>query len=168
MPGTAQITGIASGIDWETTIAQLMAIERQPVTLLEERKGDLQQKLSLWASLQAKVLGLQSACEAMDTRSEFAVKSATSSDSTIVSVTAEAGAEPGNHSIRVLGLAQVLPDFAAGFLQEAAELFLQVLVFVVNVATQHVNKIVLMCVRKLLGSGRNTLDGTLWHSHYDG
>ncbi|MBU1936681.1 flagellar filament capping protein FliD [bacterium] len=106
MAGTAQVTGLASGIDWETTIAQLMSIEQRPVTLLQGRKQELQQKLSLWASLQAKVLGLQSACEGMDTRAEFAVKSVNSSDSSIVSVTAEAGAEPGNHSIRVLGLAR--------------------------------------------------------------
>lgn len=106
MAGTAQVTGVVSGIDWETTIAQLMAIERRPVTLLENRKQAFQQKLSLWANLQGKILSLQSACEAMDTRAEFAVKSASVSESTILSVIAEAGAEAGSHSIRVLQLAR--------------------------------------------------------------
>jgi flagellar hook-associated protein 2 len=104
--GTSQVTGLISGIDWETTISQLMAIQRRPVTILENRKSELQQKLSLWASLQAKILSLQSACEGMDTRSEFAVKSASTSDSTLVGVTAQAGAEPGNHSVRVIELAR--------------------------------------------------------------
>jgi len=104
--GTSQVTGVVSGIDWETTISQLMSIERRPVSLLENRKQELQQKLNLWASLQAKVWGLQSACEGMDTSAEFAVKSANTSDSTILSVTADAGAEPGNHSVRALQLAR--------------------------------------------------------------
>jgi len=104
--GTSQVTGAISGIDWETTIAQLMAVERRPVSLLENRKQGLQQKLNLWASLQAKVWALQSACEGMDTGAEFAVKSASTSNSTILSVIADAGAEPGNHSVRALQLAR--------------------------------------------------------------
>jgi flagellar hook-associated protein 2 len=104
--GTSQVTGIISGIDWETTISQLMAIQRRPVDILENRKSELQQKLSLWASLQGKISALQSACEAMDTRSEFEVKAASTSNSTLLGVTAQAGAEPGNHSVRVIQLAR--------------------------------------------------------------
>jgi flagellar hook-associated protein 2 len=103
---TSQVSGAVSGIDWATTIAQLMEIERRPVYLLEDRKQTLQTKLSLWSSLQTKVLALQSSCEAMDTRAEFAVKAATTSDSTILGVTAESGAETGNHSVRVMQLAR--------------------------------------------------------------
>ncbi|MBI5058352.1 flagellar filament capping protein FliD [candidate division KSB1 bacterium] len=104
--GTTTVTGISTGIDWETTIQQLMAIERRKTVLLEDRKSENSTKLNLWAQIQSKVMSLQSAAEKIDRRSEFAVKSASSSDSTTVGVSVDASAAPGAHSVEVLRLAR--------------------------------------------------------------
>lgn len=113
--GTSSVSGLVSGMDWESTIAQLMAIERKQVTLLENRKSENETKLNLWAQIQSKILSLQSAMESMDQRSEFAVKSASSSDSTLVAVTASAAAAEGAHTVEVLQLAKAHRMAAQGW-----------------------------------------------------
>jgi flagellar hook-associated protein 2 len=104
--GTSSISGLISGTDWESTIEKLMAIERQKVTLLENRKSENETKLNLWADIQTKILSLQSAMAGLDERSEFAVKSASSSDSSLVAVSASAAAAEGAHTVEVLQLAR--------------------------------------------------------------
>ncbi len=102
---TSTVSGLVSGIDWETTIQQLLAIEQRRSSLLQNRKQENETKLSLWAQIQSKILSLQSAAEGIDRRSEFSVKAVSNSDDSIVSVTADASASVGAHSIEVLQLA---------------------------------------------------------------
>lgn len=112
---TSTVSGLVSGIDWETTIKQLMAIERRPQLMLQDRKDQNDTKLSLWAQIQSKIQTLQSAMEGMDQRSEFAVKSASSSDPSLVAVVANASAAEGAHSIEVLQLAKAHRIAAQGW-----------------------------------------------------
>jgi flagellar hook-associated protein 2 len=102
-------------MDWETTIQQLMAIERRRTVLLDNRKKENETKLSLWAQIQSKVALLQGAAQGIDTRSEFAVKSASSSDTTIVAVTADASAATGAHTVEALQLAKAHRIAAQGW-----------------------------------------------------
>ncbi len=104
--GTSSVSGLASGIDWESTITQLMQIERQPQSLLASRRSGYETKLKLWAQIQTKVASLQSAMEALDQRSEFAVKAASSSDTGILGISAGAGAAEGAHTVEVRQLAR--------------------------------------------------------------
>jgi flagellar hook-associated protein 2 len=113
--GTSTVTGLASGVDWETTIQQLLAIEKRPQQLLQSRQTDNNTKLSLWAQIQTKIQALQSAMEGMDQASEFAVKSVSSSDSSLVAVTASAAAAEGAHTVQVLQLARAHTTAAQGW-----------------------------------------------------
>jgi flagellar capping protein FliD len=112
---TSSVSGLVSGIDWDTTIKQLMSIERRRSVLLENRVDENSTKLNLWAQIQSKVVSLQSSMEGMDQRSEFAVKSASSSDSGIVSVAASASAAEGAHTLEVLQLAKAHRIAAQGW-----------------------------------------------------
>ncbi|MBU1636457.1 flagellar filament capping protein FliD [bacterium] len=103
---TSSVSGLVSGIDWESTIAQLMQIERRRVSLLETRKSENDTKLNLWSQIQSKVAALQGVAEGMDKKSEFAVKAASSSDATRVGVSATAAAAEGAHTVEVLSLAK--------------------------------------------------------------
>ena len=105
MPDT-YFTGLATGIDWESTIQQLLAIDRQPINLLENRQADLQSRLSRWSSIQGQLQSLQSTVQALDVLSEFAQKSASSSHGTILGVTASASATPGSYEVVVQQLAR--------------------------------------------------------------
>jgi len=102
----AIFTGLATGIDWESTIQQLLAIDSQPITLLENRRATLESQLSRWASIQGQLQSLQSSVQALDSLTEFAAKSATTSNSTILGATASASALPGSYEIMVQQLAR--------------------------------------------------------------
>jgi flagellar hook-associated protein 2 len=116
---TTLFTGLTTGIDWESTIQQLIAVESQPITLLENRRSDLEDQLSRWSSIQAQLQSLQSAVQALDTLAEFAQKSATSSDSTILGVTASASANPGSYEVVVQQLARAHKIACQGWADEA-------------------------------------------------
>jgi flagellar hook-associated protein 2 len=113
--GTSSVSGLVSGIDWETTIQQLMAIERRRSTMLQSNKSDGQTKLRLWDQIQSKVATLQTAMEGLDQRSEFSVKTGSSSDPTIVAVTAAADAAEGAHTVQVRQLARAHRMAAQGW-----------------------------------------------------
>ncbi|MCB9358041.1 MAG: flagellar filament capping protein FliD [Calditrichaeota bacterium] len=112
-PATS-VSGLVSGIDWDTTIKQLMQIERRRVDLYETRKSENETKLSLWGQLQGKISALQGAAQNLDRRSEFVVKSASSSDSSVVTVQASSSAPRGSHSVEVLALAKAHSIAAQG------------------------------------------------------
>jgi len=113
-PATS-VSGLVSGIDWDTTIQQLMQIERRRVTLYEDRKSENETKLNLWAQIQGKIAGLQGAAQNLDRRSEFVVKSASSSDSSVVTVQASSSAARGSHIVEVLALAKAHSIASQGF-----------------------------------------------------
>jgi flagellar capping protein FliD len=99
-------TGLSTGIDWESVIQQLMTVEHQPVTLLENRVATLEFQLSRWSNIQGQLQSLLGTVQSLDTVNEFAAKSASSSDETIVGVSAGASANPGSYEVVVQQLAR--------------------------------------------------------------
>ncbi len=102
----AQITGLASGIDWQETVALLMEIESQPVVMLEMKKDTYQQKLEAWQTINSKLLSLSSLMMSMNELDEMLIKAASSTDTTIATATASSGAVSGTYTLEVNQLAQ--------------------------------------------------------------
>ncbi len=98
-PPVSSVSGLVSGIDWDSTIQQLMAIESRPVSLLESRKSENETKLSLWRQMNTKLQSLESTTENFQTRADFLARLATSSDTQYVSASATGDATPGTHTI---------------------------------------------------------------------
>ncbi len=103
---TTTITGLASGIEWADTVDLLMQIKRQPLERLQNRQSEAENKKSAWISLQGKLETLQSVSKGIDTRNDLLTKSATSTDTTVLSVSANANAVSANHTIIINNLAQ--------------------------------------------------------------
>ena len=55
--------GLASGIDSKTLIAQLVALRRRPIALIEQRVSKFQEKKSLFGQLKTKLEELYNATE---------------------------------------------------------------------------------------------------------
>lgn len=102
----AQVSGLASGINWQQTIQLIMQIESQPMVLLEDRKQSYEDKLSAWQEINTKLLALNSAMEDMDQLDEVLTKAATSSDTDVLTATATSAAATGSYAILVNQLAQ--------------------------------------------------------------
>ncbi|UOQ85176.1 flagellar hook-associated protein 2 [Gracilibacillus salinarum] len=102
---SSRITGLASGIDTESMVKELMAAERIPLDKLNQNltwntwKRDAYREInSLFSSLDQKILD-------MKLQKTYNSKSASSTESTAVTASAAAGASNGTYKIEVSQLA---------------------------------------------------------------
>jgi flagellar hook-associated protein 2 len=101
-----QATGVGSGLDVDGIVSQLMAIERRPLDLLDQKEADFKSKVSAYGSLKGVLATLQSAAHALATPQKFAGATAKLADGTLAGASAGAGAAAGSYGIEVLSLAQ--------------------------------------------------------------
>lgn len=95
------VSGLASGMDTASIIKQLMAIERQGLTRLENHKSQLQQQQSAWNEVNGKLETLLDAARALSTPAKIATKSAVSSDEAVLTAAATSYAAVGNYAVDV-------------------------------------------------------------------
>ena len=84
---TISSIGIGSGLDIESVITQLVAVERAPVTKLQTEATSLQTKLSTYGKLQSGMAALRDAASALTRASTWNATVGSSSDATSVAVT---------------------------------------------------------------------------------
>ena len=102
--GTISSAGIGSGLDVNSIVTQLMAVERQPLTRLQTQATTMQTELSAFGQMQSLVSGLQDAAAPLFNPDSFALSNAGSSDSTSVSASTTTKAVPGIYSVAVSAL----------------------------------------------------------------
>jgi flagellar hook-associated protein 2 len=103
---TISSPGVGSGLDVNSIVTQLVAIERQPIVQLQSQASSLQTKLSAFGKLQSNLSALREAASALTRASTWSQTTGTSSDPTAVVVTTDANNLPGSYSIQVLSLAR--------------------------------------------------------------
>ncbi|WP_214892553.1 flagellar filament capping protein FliD [Exiguobacterium sp. H66] len=94
-----RISGLASGIDTETMIKQLMQAERAPVDRLAQKKQTLTWQRDAYREMNRGLLDLRTAASDMLLSKNYTSKTVTSSDSSKVSVTASPAATTGSVTI---------------------------------------------------------------------
>lgn len=109
---TFSVSGLASGLDWQNMISQLVELQRRPITLLEGNKTALSEKQSAWSELNTKLLSLRTAAGSLSSLDDFnlftptATVSGTSSDvGDLLSYAVGSNATEGSYSITVNNLA---------------------------------------------------------------
>ncbi len=81
------IGGLASGLDTNAIVDQLMQLERNPMVMMNQRRLDAQRRVDAWSSVTTAVSSLRSAVKGLADRSDFAsLVTATSSDPDAVDV----------------------------------------------------------------------------------
>lgn len=111
--------GTAS-IDVAAIVDQLMTVENKP---LDRIKSQIEQKklvISDLGTIRSKVATFQDALKVLENPTNFNNSSATSSDSTIVSATANNAAVKGNHSVTVTSLATATRNTISGYASSTA------------------------------------------------
>ena len=98
--------GLGSGLDVNSIVTKLMAVEQQPITLLDKKTASFQAKLSAYGSLKGATASFQAAMQSLSTTSTFQTLSANASDSGVLTASATADATPGSLSLSVDHLAQ--------------------------------------------------------------
>ena len=94
--------GVGSGLDVNSIVDQLMAIERRPLQRLESDRQDLQVQLSAYGTLQSSLASFQSALSDLKTLNAFEVYAADSADEEAFTATANSSAAPGFTDIQVV------------------------------------------------------------------
>lgn len=109
------IDGLASGLDTQSVIAQLMAIERRPLTQLTNQKSNLETLQGVWKDVNSRLLSLQTKAEALKNPQAFSSMKAVSSDVTVLTAAASSSALAGTYQITVAQLAQAQVDISDAF-----------------------------------------------------
>jgi flagellar hook-associated protein 2 len=118
------LSGLASGLDTESIVSQLMQLEMQKVTAVQKRQIGIQQHKDDLNAVKTKLDAFKTAATALSTASTWkATQTASSSDPTRIDATLLGGAGIGGHSIQVEKLASssqqgftFTPNAAAGSL----------------------------------------------------
>ena len=99
-------SGLASGLDVTSIITQYTTIAQKPIVAEQSQVTDYNSQLAAWQSFNTSLLSLQTATLALTQPSTYNAASATSSNSAVASITAQPGAQIGDHSLTVTQLAQ--------------------------------------------------------------
>lgn len=106
--------GIGSGLDVNNIVTQLMNVEQQPLTLLDQKEASYQAQLSAYGNLRGALAGFQSAVSGLDSLAKFEAVTATPANASVLSASANDNAPVGTHSLNVTQLAQAQSLVAAG------------------------------------------------------
>ncbi|MDR3265499.1 MAG: hypothetical protein LBT15_05775, partial [Synergistaceae bacterium] len=68
------ISGVASGIDWNSMVEQMLEKARQPAYIVAEKRDKLERTKTLWEELQVSLQALQSALSPLKLASTFKAK----------------------------------------------------------------------------------------------
>ncbi|TCI67205.1 MULTISPECIES: flagellar filament capping protein FliD [unclassified Exiguobacterium] len=97
--------GLASGIDTDTIIKQLMQVERLPVDKLEQKKQTTEWKRDAYREINRSLMTLRNSASDLMLSRNFYAKTSSSSDESRVSVVA--GPSSGNTAIRIESVNQL-------------------------------------------------------------
>ena len=106
--------GIGSGLDVDSIVTKLMAVEQQPLTLLAQEQSSYNAKISAYGSLQSTLSQFQTAMSSLSASSQYQSYSVTSSNSTAVAATVGSSAIAGNYTVAVSQLAQAQQVVSSG------------------------------------------------------
>ncbi len=102
--GLSVSTGISSGINTDEVIQQLMALESRPLAVIQGKQAAFEAKISAYGSIKSALSTLKTNLASLKNDTIFAM-SAGSSDTSILTASAESTAAVGSYSIKVNNLA---------------------------------------------------------------
>ena len=100
-----RLPGLLSGIDTTTLIANLMAVERRTLYMLDARKSTWEARKTALGTLESRLSSLRTSVRALSDADELRAFSASSSDSDILTAEASYNAFEGNHTVEINQLA---------------------------------------------------------------
>ncbi|MDT8992891.1 flagellar filament capping protein FliD [Curvibacter sp. APW13] len=99
-------TGIGSGLDVNSIVSQLTAIEKQPLTSLKVKAAKLQVQLTTVGQIQSQVSALASAATSLGSVLGWKGVTASSANPSAIGVSATSVAVPANFNVEVTALAK--------------------------------------------------------------
>ena len=111
--------GIGSGLDVNGIVTSLMGVEQKPLAAVAKQKTDYQSQVSAYGSLKSSLSTFQTAVSALSTTSKFNAQTVTSSNTSVLTATANGSATLGDYALTVSQLAKSQKLASAGFASTA-------------------------------------------------
>jgi len=114
------VGGLISGLDTNSIIDQLLALQQKPIVRLQQQEADYQVELSAYGSIQAVLDKLKSSMEGLDSVSDLTNFSATSGNTELFNASADENAMAGSYNVVVQTLAKVHKLTTGAFMETEA------------------------------------------------
>jgi flagellar hook-associated protein 2 len=105
LSGAIRFTGLGSGTDFDSMVTKLLEVEKTHTKRLEAWRAEWEAKSESFDTLSASMLSLKTSLDSMNTPDEFLIKQVASSNSLVLTATADSAAEESSHQIDVVSLA---------------------------------------------------------------
>lgn len=102
----ASVSGVVSGIQTDEIIQKMIEVQSRPVTNLQAQQALLTAKLTAWLDANTRLLAIKTAAVVLTNPLTFRGRTATSSNSDLVTATAVSGADLGSYTFKVMSLAR--------------------------------------------------------------
>lgn len=114
--------GIGSGVDLNSMLTQLVAIERRPLEQMKAEASKLQTKISSFGKIQSLVSTLQDAANKLTGSALWSRSTAVSANESVVSAVGGSSAASGNYAVTVSALAAAQTVSSASAFPDASAL----------------------------------------------
>ncbi len=142
-------SGISTGADWTSIINQLMEIESERLYSLQDRGSEIDQQISAYGRVRSAIDAYMGAVESLLDESTMAGFSGSSTDESVVSVSANSSAAVSTYDIVVSQLASRDKIASSAYTDAATAVGTGTLSITVNGQTMDLT----------VGTGNNTLNG---------
>jgi len=112
--------GVGSGLDLQSLLTNLVAAEKQPITLLQTQQSSYKTKISAYGNISSKLSTLQNAANALKSPTSLESYKASSTDTTVASATTGVGSAAGTYALHVNSLAKAHTLNSAAFADPTA------------------------------------------------
>ncbi len=118
---TISSAGLGSGLDVSSIVSQLMAIEKQPLTKMQQAASKIDTKISAYGQVQSYASSLRDAAAKLAKAATWGTTTASSADATTVSASSSStSAQTGTYSVTVSKLAASQAVASSAFTDKTA------------------------------------------------
>ena len=113
---TITFSGLATGLDTNSIVSELMSLERQPLIRMEADKTWLNNRLDAYSIFDTKLNNFLASVKDLDATSDFNPSTINVAESGLFTASGTSDVLPGSsYQIEVMALAQVQKNVSAGF-----------------------------------------------------
>lgn len=112
---TTSSLGIGTGVDLQSMLTSIITAERAPIRALDTKIAAANSKISLYGTLKSKLDALKTAADTLQFPSRLSALAATSSDTTVLTASANYTAAVGSYGMEVTQLASNQKNFTTAY-----------------------------------------------------
>jgi flagellar hook-associated protein 2 len=120
---TFSIGGLATGLDTNSIITQLMNLERVPEQFLQTQQKKNTSKISEYQKIEDALASLQTVVQGFNTPETFSSVKSTVANESLLTATPTSAATPGTHTVQVISLAKNQRQVSTGVASNTSLIF---------------------------------------------